>query len=200
MPNHERDPQANKKKRHIGNDFVTIVYNNSEGGRYKMGTIKGQFIYACVVVTPLEEGSNRVFIECRPELDEPLGHVKVNKELLKALQTLLSFYFHSTQEPKIVSDRNLAILVRQLALHCNLAAQIQQTLGSGRDPYSSNWLERLRQIKRIREKVLHEERRTQEKGSGSSGTGSGSGLPGRPTALNDFTRFVLRRGNGGKDD
>ena len=41
-------------------------------------------------------------------------------------------------------------MVRQLALHCNLAAQIKKSLGSGRDPYSSNWLERLRQIKRIR--------------------------------------------------
>jgi len=59
MPNHERDPQANKKKRHIGNDFVAIVYNNSGGGRYRMGTVRGQFIYACIVIQPLEEGSNR---------------------------------------------------------------------------------------------------------------------------------------------
>ena len=33
MPSHEKDPKANKKKRHIGNDFVTIVYNNSGGRR-----------------------------------------------------------------------------------------------------------------------------------------------------------------------
>lgn len=76
MPNHDNDPRANKKKRHIGNDFVAIVYNNSDG-HYKMGTVKGQFIYACIVIIPLDEGSNKVFIECKPELDEPLGHVKV---------------------------------------------------------------------------------------------------------------------------
>ena len=29
MPNRETDPQFNKKKRHIGNDFVSIVYNES---------------------------------------------------------------------------------------------------------------------------------------------------------------------------
>ena len=46
-------------------------------------------------------------------------------------------------------------MVRQLALHCNLAAQIQKSLGSGREPYSSNWLERLRQIKRIRSDIHH---------------------------------------------
>ena len=43
-----------------------------------MGTVKGQFIYACVIIVPLDHGSNKVFIDCKPELDEPLGHVKVS--------------------------------------------------------------------------------------------------------------------------
>jgi len=162
MPSHEKDPKANKKKRHIGNDFVAIVYNNSGGRRYKLGTVKGQFIYACVIIVPLDHGSNRVFIDCKPELDEPLGHVK---------------------EPKIVSDRNLAVVVRQLALHCNLAAQIKKSLGSGRDPYSSNWLERLRQIKRIRAKVA----------PGGSEAGPADGRNGSPPSKNDFTRMVSRK-------
>ena len=80
MPNRESDPKCSKKKRHIGNDFVAIVYNNAKNGSiYKHGTVKGQFIYACVVVTPLDEGSNRVEILCLPELNEPLGHVKVKE-------------------------------------------------------------------------------------------------------------------------
>ena len=165
MPNRENDPKCAKKKRHIGNDFVAIVYNNScDGSSYKLGTVKGQFIYACVVITPLDEGSNRVEIVCRPELDEPLGHVK---------------------EAKTVSDRNLAILVRQQALHCSLAAQIQQTLGSKRDPYASNWLERLRQLKRIKERVIKE-----NESSGSKGKEMGSS---KQSASNDFTMAVLRR-------
>ena len=78
MPNRDNDPKCYKKLRHIGNDFVAIVYNNAgDGSNYKLGTVKGQFIYACVVITPLDEGSNRVEIVCRPELNEPLGHVKV---------------------------------------------------------------------------------------------------------------------------
>lgn len=76
MPNHENDPKSVKKKRHIGNNYVAIVYNDSKG-HYKLGTVKGQFIIACVVIIPLEEGSNKVFIECKKELNEPLGHVKV---------------------------------------------------------------------------------------------------------------------------
>jgi len=39
MPNRPSDPNGNNKKRHIGNDFVTIVYNNS-GEEFDMGTIK----------------------------------------------------------------------------------------------------------------------------------------------------------------
>lgn len=39
MPNRESDRNCNDKKRHIGNDYVTIVYNDS-GEEYKIGTIK----------------------------------------------------------------------------------------------------------------------------------------------------------------
>ena len=39
MPNTGIDPQRISKKRHIGNDFVTIVYDESKHG-YQQGTIK----------------------------------------------------------------------------------------------------------------------------------------------------------------
>ena len=39
MPTKEKDPKCNDKKRHIGNDYVTIVYNDS-GEKYNMGTLK----------------------------------------------------------------------------------------------------------------------------------------------------------------
>ena len=86
------------------------------------------------------------------------------------------------QDPKIVSDRNLAVLVRQVALHCNLAAQIHDSVSRGRDPYASNWLERLRAIKRIREKVAEE----------LSAHNAGD-FQHAPSASNDFTSAVLRR-------
>ena len=84
------------------------------------------------------------------------------------------------QDAKIVSDRNLAVLVRQMALHCNLAAHIQRSVSTGREPYASNWLERLRAIKRIREKVI-KERDNQDK------------MEANKTAANDFTAAVLRK-------
>lgn len=39
MPNRESDKGCCNKKRHIGNDFVMVVYNDS-GEDYKLGTIK----------------------------------------------------------------------------------------------------------------------------------------------------------------
>lgn len=39
MPFIEHDKQFTEKKKHIGNDYVTIVYDDS-GEDYRMGTIK----------------------------------------------------------------------------------------------------------------------------------------------------------------
>lgn len=39
MPTKESDPNCNSKKRHIGNNYVTIVYNES-GQPYSINTIK----------------------------------------------------------------------------------------------------------------------------------------------------------------
>ena len=80
-----------------------------------------------------------------------------------------------------MSDRNLAVLVRQMALHCNLAAHIQRSVSTGREPYASNWLERLRAIKRIREKVVKEQGDNQDK------------MDTNKNAANDFTAAVLRK-------
>ena len=96
-------------------------------------------------------------------------------------------------------------MVRQLALHCNLAAQIQKSLGSGREPYSSNWLERLRQIKRIRSDIhkldlepiensllLHHLCRAKVAPGGSEAPPADS-RSGSPPSKNDFTRMVSRK-------
>ena len=39
MPTKASDPACTNKKRHIGNDYVTIVYNDS-GQDYQMNTIR----------------------------------------------------------------------------------------------------------------------------------------------------------------
>lgn len=145
MPNKATDSSFVSKKLHIGNDYVSIVYNES-GEDFSVQTIKGQFMYACVVIHPIDQNSNFVNIKTKPELTELFKH----------------------SSPKIISNQNLPILARQLALHANLASMIFQSQLSGvANPYASNWLERLRDIKRLRAK-LHEELQPKEEESRKS--------------------------------
>ncbi|KAM9314058.1 tuberin isoform 2-T2 [Pholidichthys leucotaenia] len=127
MPNRESDKGCCNKKRHIGNDFVIVVYNDS-GEEYKLGTIKGQFNFVEVIIKPLDYDCNLVTLQCRKDLE---GLV-------------------DTTVAKIVSDRNLPLLVRQMALHANMASLVHQYRANSSDAYASKWLARLRHIKRIR--------------------------------------------------
>ncbi|MCJ8748152.1 hypothetical protein PDJAM_G00161780 [Pangasius djambal] len=133
MPNRESDKSCCNKKRHIGNDFVVVVYNDS-GEEYKLGTIKGQFNFVEVVIKPLDYESNLVTLQCRRDLE---GLV-------------------DTTVAKIVSDRNLPLLVRQMALHANMASLVHQYRANPSDAYASKWLARLRHIKRIRIRAQEE--------------------------------------------
>ncbi|XP_031145007.1 tuberin isoform X2 [Sander lucioperca] len=127
MPNKESDKGCCNKKRHIGNDFVMVVYNDS-GEEYNLGTIKGQFNFVEVIIKPLDYECNLVTLQCRKDLE---GLV-------------------DTTVAKIVSDRNLPLLVRQMALHANMASLVHQYRANPSDAYASKWLARLRHIKRIR--------------------------------------------------
>lgn len=122
MPtNLETDPNCNEKKKHIGNDYVNIIYNES-GEEYNLNTVsvgfaiifllllmsiniiyysylQGQFSYACVIVEPLELNTNRIYVKARPEIAKFVCH----------------------PEPKIVSDGSAPLLARQLALHANVS-------------------------------------------------------------------------------
>ena len=51
MPTDKHDPQGVLKKRHIGNDFVNIIYNES-GLPFDFNTFASQFNYVNIVVTP----------------------------------------------------------------------------------------------------------------------------------------------------
>lgn len=53
MPTKDLDKYRCDKKRHLGNDFVSIVYNDS-GEDFKLGTIKVQdFTCGCVIKRPV---------------------------------------------------------------------------------------------------------------------------------------------------
>ncbi|KAM6939958.1 LOW QUALITY PROTEIN: tuberin [Xenentodon cancila] len=133
MPNRESDKGCCNKKRHIGNDFVMVVYNDS-GEEYKLGTIKGQFNFVEVIIKPLDYECNLVTLQCRKDLESLVD----------------------TTVAKIVSDRNLPLLVRQMALHANMASLVHQYRANPSDAYASKWLARLRHIKRIRTRAMED--------------------------------------------
>lgn len=117
MPLKESDPSCNNKKLHIGNDYVTIVYNES-GEDYNIGTIKGQFNYANIIIQPLDHKTNKVTVKVKEELTDFIGH----------------------GEPKVISDQNLGVLARQLALHANVRITILHSLTASNIVFLYSWL------------------------------------------------------------
>uniref|UniRef100_A0A4W4GQ16 Tuberin n=1 Tax=Electrophorus electricus TaxID=8005 RepID=A0A4W4GQ16_ELEEL len=134
MPNRESDKSCCNKKRHIGNDFVVVVYNDS-GEDYKLGTIKGQFNFVEVVIKPLDYESNLVTLQCRkdgPTWDDwrPTGTALLASRMGSASLTALA-----------------SLLVLQMA------SLVHQYRANPSDAYASKWLARLRHIKRIRTRI-----------------------------------------------
>nr|XP_040237462.2 tuberin isoform X1 [Anopheles coluzzii] len=185
MPNKRQDPHCNEKKKHIGNDFVTIVYNES-GEEYDLKTIRGQYNYACVIVEPIELNSNRVFIRSKDDIAQ-----------------------HVTRETKIVSDHTAPLLARQMALHANLASLVAQSLKTkNSSPYASNWLERLRKIKNIRsrygqqqddQRQTQQQQQQQQQSLQQGGGGSANDLSSAASSSNsgisyrvdDFSKYTV---------
>ncbi|KAK4309742.1 hypothetical protein Pmani_018669 [Petrolisthes manimaculis] len=135
IPTKESDTNFNGRKLHIGNNYVTIVYNES-GKPYNLSTIKGQFNHTVVEIVQVDHSTNSVGLLCRPELQE---------------------FVCGGGSPRLVSDANLPTLVRQLALHADLASTVWESLRRPpHNPYATNWLERLRKIRKIKQMVLPE--------------------------------------------
>ncbi|XP_006874018.1 PREDICTED: tuberin [Chrysochloris asiatica] len=133
MPTKDGDRHRCDKKRHLGNDFVSIIYNDS-GDDFKLGTIKGQFNFVHVIITPLDYECNLVSLQCRKDME---GLV-------------------DTSVAKIVSDCNLPFVARQMALHANMASQVHHSRSNPTDIYPSKWIARLRHIKRLRHRIREE--------------------------------------------
>ncbi|XP_059139623.1 tuberin-like isoform X2 [Physella acuta] len=180
MPNKPGDTRFNNKKSHIGNDFVTIVYNDSSED-YKSGTISGQFNFVSIIIRPLDYESNAVTLitkevdfkdQLSPDIADILGHTHT----------------------KIISDVNLPLLVRQIAVHCNLASMVlqrqQSTVGCP-EVFASNWLERLRQIKLLKQRILeHQAENTEPAPPSPIWPPTGASGDGAFGAYEDFTDYL----------
>lgn len=148
MPNDEiNDPMFARKKALIGNDWVRIIWNES-GLEYDPQTIRTQFNYVSIVISPNSRGGAE------------LGSVNAVDTIfyrvsLQCIEGLPNFA--PVGDGQLVSAVVLPYFVRILALHCSLVSQIFVATGdreSGQSfNYTSNWVSRLQHLERARTKI-----------------------------------------------
>ena len=155
------------KKRHIGNDYVKIIFNES-GLPFKFDTFPSQFNFINIVITP----ENRL-------LPDPPSHIpKTEVDPTKATDTVqhytvqLQFQASLPQmspaaSMKMVPRTALSALVRQLALSSSVFCNVWSNRGDGE--YVSSWRNRLREITRLRDRYANSGTSTSVKYPGAKG-------------------------------
>jgi tuberous sclerosis protein 2 len=130
MPNQSPDRGGVhlKKKSHIGNDYVVIVWNES-GRPYSLDTISGQFAFVAVVI--------------EPEDDEYLAVEMLSKKQIDKWFAL---------RHAVVSDSSAPVLCRQMAIQAQLGSHIWTEDDHGNEPYVGRVVNRFQNIRRIRNK------------------------------------------------
>uniref|UniRef100_A0A670Y264 Tuberin n=1 Tax=Pseudonaja textilis TaxID=8673 RepID=A0A670Y264_PSETE len=135
MPTKDLDKNCCDKKRHLGNDFVSIIYNDS-GEDFKLGTIKGQFNFVHVIIKPLDYDCNLLTLQCRK------GPACASR---------------------MQSGGALRSGVLPPSLPPQMASLVHHSRSNPTDTYPSKWIARLRHIKRLRHRI-REETQFQEAG------------------------------------
>ena len=166
MPtNLEHDPQCVGKKRHIGNDFVNVIFNRSNQP-FNFDTFPSQFNYVNIVITP------EARIASSPTLPIDDDEVKViPDDTYYKVHTLSRADFPSISpaaDAKIISAKALPAFVRLLALNASVFSLVWANRDDGGEHVSS-WRNRLREIVKLREKYAS----GPAQGSGSGGGGAG---------------------------
>lgn len=144
MPtNLDHDAQCIGKKRHIGNDFVNIIFNNS-GLPFRFDTFPSDFNYVNIVITP-ESRASFVAKRCRSKADADSAFYKVQVMSGPGFPEI-----SPAAEPKIVSLVALPGLIRLLALNASVFSLVWSNREGGE--HISSWRSRLREINRIRDR------------------------------------------------
>ncbi|SZF04243.1 unnamed protein product [Blumeria hordei] len=141
MPtNLNTDPQCSNKKRHIGNDFVNIIFNNS-GLPFDFNTFPSEFNYVNIVITP---ESRATFVARRLPSSMEDAFFKVQVKSKPGFPEI-----SPAAETKIMSLSNLPDFIRLLALNASVFCLVWANRVGGE--HFSSWRNRLREIKKIRE-------------------------------------------------
>ncbi|ORX54367.1 hypothetical protein DM01DRAFT_1335515 [Hesseltinella vesiculosa] len=168
----DRDPRCSGKKRHIGNDFVTIVYVDDLATPFRFDTLPGQFNFINIIIRPYSKGNSSAKPLINPWLQE-------NSFFLVTLQKRpdMPADIGPLGEGKLISAQSLPGFIRQVSLHANIFAQIFHHFGAGgKQEYVSHWRERLRHIRRIKDRWIQQSQATSA-ASASTSTANNSTTP-----------------------
>lgn len=164
MPtNLDHDPQCSHKKKHIGNDFVNIIFNNS-GLPFKYDTFPSDFNYVNIVIAP---ESRLSFTAARDPRQEQL-----RKDPYYKVQVMSKPGFPEISpaaDMKIISLRKLPEFIRLLAMNASVFSSVWANREGGE--HVSPWRNRLREINRLREK--HAPKRSNSTQTSPPGTSNG---------------------------
>ena len=139
----ERDPQCIKKKSHIGNDFVNIIFNNS-GLPFRFDTFPSEFNYVNIVITPESRAS---FVATRQRSE---SHMKNAFYKVQVMSRPGFPEISPASEIKIVGLAALPGFIRLLALNASVFSLVWFNREGGEHVFS--WRNRLREINKLREK------------------------------------------------
>ena len=165
MPNHAHDPHFDYKKRHIGNDLVRIIWNDS-GMPYRFDTLTTQFQFVNIVIEPHSPlGAIATFSSASSPTTPTPGPPSSPAGGHGSQPQHENDYFRVTVQRapgmteftpignfKLISAENLPLLVRQLSLLADWFASVfQHTQGdTAQVEMQTNWRARLQAIKRFR--------------------------------------------------
>ncbi|KAJ2787588.1 Tuberous sclerosis 2-like protein [Coemansia interrupta] len=157
----EKHEKYIRKKAHMGNDYVQIVFNES-GKEYEFDTIPSEFNYVQIIVTPVD-GSIPNRDEDASWLNNEPDHGETQFVQLYKVKTQVNPnvpFYGPAMEPKLLTLTALPGFVRSIAIHAAILSQVFSSckkVDSSAAEYVSPWRHRLRAIQRAR---LHAQRQT----------------------------------------
>jgi len=142
MPNVEGDGYQARKKSHMGNCLVLIIFNQSNQP-WKWDYFKSQATLVNIVITPANYVSSQ---ESSDRFEHEYFQVEV---LTKEEYQNIS----AAAETKVVSKATLAPFVRMLALNANIFSECARNESIGDSEFPSSWRYRLQEIIQLKERT-----------------------------------------------
>jgi hypothetical protein len=183
-PDDDNDIEWTRKKMHVGNCHVNIVFNQS-GRVWSFDQLPTEFNSVNIIITPADvpDELGETDEEKMPQFYQV--HVQT-KEKLQDISPAV--------EPKIVSWQQLPRLVRLIAMNANVFSQVLGAKGDTEFP--SFWRARLQAIKKLKAQVqLHSTQQTVSEGH-EQGTGTGTGLATQSSGAGRHTPVPRESGSG----